>query len=144
MDLIAEITIIDDSNTNSSAPSSSEAGGACALATSFPSMTYRGGHQCDRYCGSYRGRGGNHRRSSKPWKLVFDLNEYCETCKTRGHNVQNCSVQINYCKECGHERENCLKLRWVNEQRVSKRKENGNGNGNDVPYTPSFDHPQFG
>ena len=36
VDLIAEITVINDSNTDSSTPSSSEAGGAHALAILFP------------------------------------------------------------------------------------------------------------
>ena len=119
VDLIAEVTIIDDSS-NSAVSSSSISppfeGPARALATSFPS-SYRGGHQRGTYRGTYRSsRGGNSNRSGRPLRTAFNTEEYCEGCQKQGLIVEECPLKCNYCKEHGHLIDNCFKLKWVNEQ----------------------------
>jgi len=142
VDLIAEVTIIDDSSnsatSSSSIPSSFE-GAARALATSFPPF-YRGGHQRGSYRGSYRGgRGGNNNRGGRHLKPNSNAEECCEGCQKPGHIVEECPLKCNYCKERGHLIDNCFKLKWVNEQRFSKREDDNGHNGKeDAPYNPSF------
>jgi gag-polypeptide of LTR copia-type len=147
VDLIAEVTIIDDSNVaaSSSTPSSFHGTEARALATSL-SSSYRGGHQRGGYRGSYRGgsnrgRGGNNNRSVR---RPFDTEQYCEGCEKRGHVVEECPLKCNYCKERGHLIENCFKQKWANQQKFSKRSDGNDDNDKEDfgPYTPSFQRPQ--
>ncbi len=142
VDLIAEVSIIDDSSTSSSTPSF-EGTDAQALTTSF---SYQGRSQRGGFRGSYRGnyrgsRGGNSNRGGRHLRPPFNPDGYCEGCQKRGHPVEECPIKCNYCKERGHLIDNCYKLKWVNEQRFSKRDgENDNG-AMDAQYTPSFQRP---
>ena len=147
VDLIAEVTIIDDSSNfavSSSSISLPFEGPDHTLATSFPS-SYRGRHQRGTYRGTYHGgRGGNSNRGGRPLRTDFNTEEYCEGCQKRGHIVEDCSLKCNYCKERGHLIDNCFKLKWVNEQRFSKREDDNGHNGKeDVPYNPSFQRPHY-
>jgi hypothetical protein len=149
VDLIAEVSLIDDSSTptvsSPTLPSSFEGSEARALTTSF---SYQGRSQRGGFRGSYRGnyrggRGGNNNRGGRHLRPPFNADGYCEGCQKRGHQVEEYPTKCNYCKEHGHLIDNCFKLKWVNEQRFSKRDDNGeNGNGNmDMQYTPSFQRP---
>jgi hypothetical protein len=149
VDLIAEVTIIDDSNlaASSSTPSSFQGTDARAYATSLPS-SYRGGHQRGGYRGSYRGgnsggRGGNNNRGGRHLRPAFDTEVSCEGCQRRGHVVEECPLKCNYCKERGHLIENCFKQKWANEQKFSKRNDHNDDNGKEEfgPYAPSFQRP---
>lgn len=137
-DLLAEVTLIDDSSTP---PTNDSWDQARAFTTSF-NGGYQGGHNRGGYRGGYRGR-GNGSRGTAPYnplrreRPALDP-DICEGCKKSGHIVEECPLKCNYCHERGHLIEDCLKTRWVNEQCFSRRK-NGNGNRGDVDYRPLFE-----
>jgi len=145
VDLIAEVSLIDDSTTTmvSSSPASSEGTEARALTTSFSYQArpqrggFRGSYRSNYHGSRGRNRGGRHLRPP------FNPDGYCEGCKKRGHSIEDCPTKCNYCKERGHLTDDCFKLKWVNEQRFSRRDDDGeNGNGTmDMKYTPSFQRP---
>ena len=47
-------------------------------------------------------------------------NTPCIGCKDPNHNIESCPLSCVWCKENGYLIDDCLKLRWVNEQRHSR------------------------
>ena len=143
VDLIAEVTIIDDSSRPASSfPSLSD---AKALRTSAYPASYRGGHQRGGYRGSYQKRSGDREK-------VRDVEDGCEGCGDPDHEIEECPLQCGFCHEPGHLINHCLKRQWVNLQRSTKRQSKGNGKGNSGEskeavkpkpiYSPSFEFPR--
>ena len=129
-DLLAEVTLIDDTLPTSSSYYEDQ---AKAL-----SVAFRGGYKPrGGYRGSYHGNGGreqtapyerqtapNERRKMAPNGHQVALNEHhsfdpeknCTGCKKKGHDHEECMTKCNFCREFGHLRADCLQLRWKNEQ----------------------------
>src|SRR5436190_1514776 len=92
-DLMAEVTLIDDSTPSSSSNDSYDQ--ARALSTSFNEGGYRGGHYHGSYHGSYRGHGSGRggAPSGRGGRPSFNSSKFCKGCKKPGYEKEDCSVR---------------------------------------------------
>jgi gag-polypeptide of LTR copia-type len=93
-------------------------------------------------------RGGNNSNGSTKLRVQDAADYGCKGCGEKDHDIDHCPLHCVFCKP-GHIIDDCLKLRWVNEQRHSKRpRDTGHRWGAERPengsYQPSSKRPHYG